>query len=748
MGRKSQVEKATAIGSAPFPRTASVGFAAALVVVYLVVFFAQQLPSLGAATPDGRSWYRYDFLLLLLTPGQLIAGLSERWFGQPGDFGIFDRLPIVAIAAVIFTVALAAGWLALRMIGLANRLERLEQFVFAAAVGLSLVSGVTLLLGLFGILHSPLPFALIAAAILALVSRSWKNYLLVEGRGKKSAKKSNTVAEHHTKVDVWDSVSVRAVLTLTFPFVAALLLGGMLPPLDFDVLEYHLQAPKEFFQAGRVTFLPHNVYGNMPLGAEMLALAAMVVADDWWLGALSGKLLMAVFAPLTATLLFSAGVRWFTPLVGAVAALIYISTPWIQRVSTSGLVEGVLGFYIVAAGYAFCLWWQAGASDRSDNKATRPTSVNTAASDNRWLWLSGFLAGAATTIKYTAVPLVLLPLAAAVVAARRQSARSLGMFLLAAAIPSCLWFGKNWVFTGNPTYPLLYAVFDGETRTPEKGEQWSAAHHPDDYAAADFVNRLKRLVLTSEWISPLIAPFAVLAILVRRIRRLVWPLLIYAAVYWLIWWTFTHRLDRFWVPLLPAFALVAAAGVCWRSDRLWNWSVAGVFSVALLYCLIVDVSGPGGYNRYFVRIDRLRDDPERVPAWISYLNENLTDEEQVLAVGDAAMFDLRVPVDYNTVFDTCRLEQMVRDRSPEEIRRNFMDLSHVYVNWGEIARYRSPGNYGFTDFVQPAVFERLIEQGILGEPVAEFADGQVQIFPVLAATAPPQTKPSPSSETQ
>ena len=42
----------------------------------------------------------------------------------------------------------------------------------------------------------------------------------------------------------------------------------MLPPVDFDVREYHLQAPKEFFQPGRISFLPHNVYANMPLGAE------------------------------------------------------------------------------------------------------------------------------------------------------------------------------------------------------------------------------------------------------------------------------------------------------------------------------------------------------------------------------------------------------------------------------------------------------------------------------------------------
>ena len=73
-----------------------------------------------------------------------------------------------------------------------------------------------------------------------------------------------------------------------------MLLGAMLPAIDFDVLEYHIQGPKEYFQAGRITFLPHNVYTNMPFGVEMLHLIGMEVLDDWWWGALAGQLLVAL----------------------------------------------------------------------------------------------------------------------------------------------------------------------------------------------------------------------------------------------------------------------------------------------------------------------------------------------------------------------------------------------------------------------------------------------------------------------
>ena len=72
-----------------------------------------------------------------------------------------------------------------------------------------------------------------------------------------------------------------------------MLLGSMLPAIDFDVLEYHLQGPKEYYQAGRISFLPHNVYTNMPFGVEMLHLLGMEVLGDWWWGGLVGQFLVA-----------------------------------------------------------------------------------------------------------------------------------------------------------------------------------------------------------------------------------------------------------------------------------------------------------------------------------------------------------------------------------------------------------------------------------------------------------------------
>jgi len=71
-------------------------------------------------------------------------------------------------------------------------------------------------------------------------------------------------------------------------FLVVMLLGSMLPPTDFDVREYHLQAPKEFYLAGRVGFLAHNVYANMPAATEMLSLLSMNCSIASWISPLTG----------------------------------------------------------------------------------------------------------------------------------------------------------------------------------------------------------------------------------------------------------------------------------------------------------------------------------------------------------------------------------------------------------------------------------------------------------------------------
>lgn len=725
--RNSSTDQRPASPSAP-----ALGISTRLILVwgwlaiYLAAYFLWPLTS-GPLT--ARYALRRGHLWLALLLGDETFG---RWFEGIEFSSLVERGQILAAAAAIFTIATAAGWIGLRLFAIDRRLTRVEQFVFSAGVGLNLVSLATLALGLAGALRSDVFISLgLAIVLIAAVIRLRSRHPEAQGNLAETWRdEPATMAMPSVSIPL--SISPRW-LWLAVPFFLVLLGSAMLPPFDFDVREYHLQAPKEFFQAGRITFLPHNVYANMPLGTEMLSLAAMVVTGDWWIGALVGKTLIACFAPLTALTLYAAGRRLASASVGVLAALLYISIPWVALVSTQGLVEGAFAFYLLAAYYAILLWRGGGAGGSW-----------------RLLVLAGFLAGGAVATKYPGVVYSVLPLAAYVVYAslakgaaesdsRRSSdlARSLATILLACAAGCGLWFAKNAVLTGNPAYPLLYSWFDGETRTPEKDAQWSRAHRPPKYDPADLTERLVQAAIGSDWLSPLVFPLAALALFRRPARRLTLLSAGYLVYLFAAWWLFTHRIDRFLVPALPLAALLAGIGAAGSNSPWWRGTLAVLMGLGLAFSFIVIAAGQLVDNRYLTNLDSLGNDPQRVEPWHLYLNAHADDVGRVLLVGDATPLDLQVPATYNTVFDDSIFERLARGRTPAEVSRALdeMGISHVYVSWREIDRYRSPGNYGITSFLQPQVFDDLVAQGVL-ERLPAIGDDSGEMFRVGRAKRP------------
>jgi 4-amino-4-deoxy-L-arabinose transferase-like glycosyltransferase len=499
----------------------------------------------------------------------------------------------------------------------------------------------------------------------------------------------------------------------------------MLPPTDFDVCAYHLQAPKEFLQQGRVSFLPHSVFANMPLGSEMLSMLAMLCMDDWWWGALAGKTVLAAFTPLCALAIFAAGRRCYSAPAGAIAALVYISTPWVVSVSSAGLVEGVLACYTFLAIFAFMLF--------NTQRATEDCKETRANGSAGLLALSGYLVGGAVATKYPALLFLLIPLGVAIVAVGfaksrpivseatlptgrlsrllQTTAKRLAVFLLAVGFGCGLWLGKNWAMTGNPTYPLLYEVFGGTTWSDAKDRHWNEVHRPHNFSIASLGECVERVVLTSEWISLLAAPLAAMTLFRKRIRGFVWALLLYVGFVIVVWWLFAPRVDRFWMPMTPALVLLAGMGAYWSCERWWRMTLAGLLLLGLATSFLVVASDRE--NAWFLPLDQLRSDPNWINPWHWYLNKKAVDSDAVLVVGTPAVFHLKSRVYYNTCFDDCILEQLVKNKTPEEIRRAVAakGIAYVLVDWDAIARYRS--TYGFTDFVQPEVFNRLVRQGIL-----------------------------------
>lgn len=114
----------------------------------------------------------------------------------------------------------------------------------------------------------------------------------------------------------------------------------------------------------------------------------------------------------------------------------------------------------------------------------------------------------------------------------------------------------------------------------------------------------------------------------------------------------------------------------------------------------------------------------------------LPEGSKVLFVGEAQVFDATFPHLYNTVFDHSLLEQMTSTKhgpgdwelhTPNAIRDNFRvaGVTHVFVNWNEILRYRT--TYGYTDFVSPGRLRELTELGVL-TPVPLFRETSLRLW--------------------
>ena len=203
----------------------------------------------------------------------------------------------------------------------------------------------------------------------------------------------------------------------------------------------------------------------------------------------------------------------------------------------------------------------------------------------------------------------------------------------------------------------------------------------------------------------MLAPLALLRREGRRLASVLWG---YVAYLFLTWWLLTHRLDRFWLPLLPALAVLAGLGADWTRGRAWSILLWVIFAVATVLNFTCVSTALTGLNEWTGDLNKLR---IKVPAMLNpplapTRRRSSRPTPRVLLVGQAAVFHMNHPVVYNTVFNHETFETLARGRTPAEVGRALRErgITHVYVDWFEIERYRSPGNYGFTPFVTPEVF--------------------------------------------
>lgn len=677
------------------------------VVGFLAFFFSRTLANNTDIARLDVCLLALDGLPSLINPFDVshaaTTGVDAGWHLLP------QRWPFFRLAGLLLLATICLGSTVIQPLLKSAPVTRLERFIIQAGLGLSLQSLWILAVGCAGQLSASVVLAPGIVSLLWLPVR----YIIRRQRasGDSVTVSSAPPAEPASRL-LWAGVVLMAL-----PFVILLLLNGCTPPFDFDVREYHLQGPKEWFQAGQISFLEHNVYTSFPFLSEMLSLSGMVLADDWNDGALVGKVILACFQLLTTLCVFATARRWFGTPAALTGALTYLTVPWTLRISLIAYAEGSITFYLMAT--VMC--------------GLIAASVTDQAIQRRLILVTGLLAGSAMACKYPGVVSVVIPVGILLLWMQRRHRSQLPaaalLFTAGVLLTVGPWLIRNTVNTGNPVYPLLYSVFGASDWSDEMDTKWKQGHSPDDHNPADIPGHLLSVMTDSDWTSGLLFALAIPTIvLMRRHHSSRW---LWLMVVWMLttWWLLTHRIDRFWIPVIPVVAVLAGAAWCLFRSRLWH----GLLITGLICCSLFNLqiwrSGLVGFQAGLLDMKAARE--LAVRADFRTLNSSLTSSDHVLMIGEAEVFDLQVPVSYNTVFDESLFEQWTADtsddrlwsgdrrmRSPDEVGREFHErgVTHVYVNWLEIKRYRQPGSYGYTNYDSPGRLQELVTAGVLQPP--------------------------------
>lgn len=704
-------------------------------LIWLLLFF---VAFYSFTLPNNSSISRWDivtqlpYLLMdLVDPPPVENPHPSGWSYFP------QRFPFIGIAIVILLGAWGIGQLITRLIKIPLAPFTAERTVFAYGVGISAVSLLTLGGGLLGILSQGLCYLVLGLLGLTGCFSACRESKIKTG----SACPCN--------FSLPDAISHEmlfrgACLLLIAPFVLSMFLGSMLPSIDFDVLEYHFGGPKEYYQQGYIGFLPHNIYTSFPFLTEMITLLAMTLKADWYSGAQAGKLVLMSFSLLAGLGVFATARRWFGSTAGWLAVTVFLTTPWVYRISIIAYTEGALAFYLMASLMALILTIQV-----LKKSSPEKSSVQDLESLPTSLWgyacLTGLLSGSAMACKYPGVLSVVIPIGFALSGFSwyllkdhkriRMSVtlKLIAIFSIGTLLAIGPWLLKNLLETGNPVYPLLYSVFGGFDLNDQLNLKWKNGHGMKPLSLDGLAVNLMDVTMKSDWMSPLLFSLAPLAFLNRQHRRLTKWLWIYVGFLFFSWWVLTHRIDRFWVPMIPAVAVLAGIGATWSTQRVWKISLSITILFAVLFNLGFATSGLGGNNAYLDDLNYARKfTTSLVGPEIYQLNQmKLGPEQVVLSEGDAELFNAEFPVIYSTVFDKSIFKQWMANLDPDvpdhllsmkpasEIKEKLKaeHIAYIYVSWAEILRYSLPGSYGYSGFVTPARFQQLIKEGVLEQPL-------------------------------
>lgn len=351
------------------------------------------------------------------------------------------------------------------------------------------------------------------------------------------------------------------------------LAGALMPPGyigkpdAYDVLEYHLQLPREFLHNASPAPLDHNVYSHYPLGVEMLFLLSMVLRGGAWEGMYLAKVMHGLFGVIAVAGLWT-GLRDTDRAQSRFGALLLATTPAVLYLSWLAFSELAGLCYLVLA----LLWLR--------RWLNRPRPGSAA--------VIGLLLAGACGSKYLAVGFIAGPVLAVMLVRSVVSPPRFRQVVLAGAITLAgfsPWLVRNALSVGNPVFPLATSILGEGDFTTAQAQRWRDGHssthtppvpQPPGWQPSPQPTRINHLCETfvsppgTDWFGRTVLFVAAGTVLwlisqgksgLRR-HAWEWSLVAVAAMQVALWTAVAHGMPwRFLLPFLAPLILLAAGGL-------------------------------------------------------------------------------------------------------------------------------------------------------------------------------------------
>lgn len=564
-------------------------------------------------------------ILIFLATALVIAGAS---------WAMLLYHLIVDGSFIVAWLAGAAGWGTVVLRGIAPSQDKDRASLVAVtviALGLGFIGLATLALGLAGALNTITAVLLLAGGMLALVllyRSAWAGL-------------SNRIEAYLRKPAGWGWLWLSVMPLLGVCYLASLAQPGWLwrdEPNGYDVVEYHLQVPRQWYDAHRIYPLHENVFSYFPMGVEMHFLLAMHLHG----GAYNAMYLCQLMHLVWCMLAVFAVRAVLGSGVGTVAGVLVAATPWVSLLAPIAYVEGGVLLY-----GTLCAGWVIRALDKQAVTG---------------MVVAGAMAGLACGAKLTNVPMLLvaIPLAYFItLLVRRGAWRDLLLppvgFVATGLAAFSPWLARTWLWTGNPVFPEAMPLLGRGHFSLVQMQRWINAYQPElrYKSASGHLHALLNEFAVDWRFGWLLVPLVLTAICFSWRNPKALFLAVSMMLVGAVWLLFTHLQSRFMVLEIPLAALLIGH-LDWRAWKIGVGAASACLAIGATAWLLRrpdlqtvmtldqkshEISGAGVLGRF----SNLRSfDPQ------------MANDRAIYLVGDTYAYCYPVPsaqLHYRTVFD-------------------------------------------------------------------------------------------------